>query len=305
MGGFGERALREHAGTMEGYVCLMMEKLRELCGEGGGEAVVDIVDWLNMVTFDVSGDLSFGSSFGSTETGKPHPWVEISNQFGKGVALMASLNYYHSGLTRLLKGLMPKRVMEKMAWHKELVRERVGERIALEGRRRDFVQSVLDWNAEGKGKEVTKEEIELNMSVVIFAGSETTATALASTLWYLLRSESWLRRVVGEVRGAFDREEEILLATTNKLEVLTAVISEGMRLGPPSVVAVPRIVGKGGEVVCGRRVPGGVSRPTLLKVSSLIDWPDRPRNVPIPDLPLLPQFQEPRDLRSLTLHDGI
>lgn len=263
MGGFSDRAVRECAGVMEGYVGVMMRKLRELCSDGNGrEGVVDIVDWLNMVTFDVSGDLSFGSSFGSTERGKAHPWVEISTQFGKGVALMASLNHYY-GLTGVLKLLMPGKTMEKMRWHKQLTHEKVGERVAMEEERRDFVQCVLDHNKDRsireKGRGVTQQEIELNMSVLVFAGSETTATAIASSLWYLLRSEGWLRRVVEEVRGSFTQEEDIKMGTTNKLDVLTAVISEGMRLGPPSSITVPRIVGKGGEVVCGRRVPEGVS----------------------------------------------
>lgn len=263
MGGFSDRATRECAGTMEGYVGAMMDKLRELCTRGEGETVVDMVQWLNMVTFDVSGDLSFGSSFGSIEHGKPHAWVEISNQFGKGIALMASLNYYHLGLTRLLRRMMPAKTMERMAWHKQLTHEKVRERLRMSEGRKDFVQCVLEYNREGsvqeKGRTCTEEEIELNMSVLVFAGSDTTSTAIASTLWYLLRNAEWLSKAVEEVRGTFSQEEDIRMVTTSKLEVLNAVISEGMRLGPPSAVTVPRIVGKGGEVVCGRRVPEGVS----------------------------------------------
>lgn len=264
MGGFSDKAVRECVGTMEGFVGLMMEKLRGLCEESGqGETVVDMVEWLNMVTFDVSGDLSFGSSFGSTEQGKAHAWVNISNQFGKGVALMASLNHYHHGLMGLLKRLMPAKTMEKMRWHKQLTHEKVGERLNMKEERRDFVQCVLDYNRDRSQKEkgniCTNAEIELNMSVMVFAASDTTSTAVASVLWYLLRNQGWLKTAVEEIRGAFTREEDIRMVTTAKLAVLTAIISEGMRMGPPSSVTVPRVVGKGGEVVCGRRVPEGVS----------------------------------------------
>ncbi|KAK4502595.1 hypothetical protein PRZ48_006021 [Zasmidium cellare] len=254
MGGFSEMAVRECSVTMEGYVSKMMGMLRQ-------QEVVDLVQWLNMVTFDVSGDLSFGSSFGSTVAGKPHEWVEISNSFGVGIALMASLNHYHLGLMKLLKRVIPARTRERMLWHKQLTHEKVGERLRMEGTRRDFVQCVLDYNRERstqeKGRVCTPEEIELNMSVLVFAGSETTSTALASTLWYLLRDREWLDRVVQEVRQTFSQEEDIQMVTTSKMPILNAVISEGMRLGPPSAISVPRIVGKGGEVVCGKRVPEG------------------------------------------------
>ena len=68
-----------------------------------------------------------------------------------------------------------------------------------------------------------------------------------------------MKRVTDEIRAAFAREEDINVASTTKLEYLIAVISEGIRLGPPSAIGVPRVVPKGGAEICGRWVPGGTA----------------------------------------------
>ncbi|OCT52639.1 Versicolorin B desaturase [Cladophialophora carrionii] len=261
-GAFSEKAVRDQAPLIEKYVALMVQKFRAMADDGSrndGAAVVDIVSWLNFVTFDISADLSFGESFGSTEQARPHPWVEIACRFGKGIALAASLNYF-APLQKVLRYTMPRAVREKMVYHRELSTRKVRQRLQLEGERADFVQAVLNYNTDrekSEGEKVTPQELELNMSVMVFAGSETSSTAMASVLFGLLNSQRAMTRVTAEVRSAFQHEEDIDVASVGGLEYLTAVINEGLRLGPPSAVTVPRIVPASGEEICGRWVPGG------------------------------------------------
>jgi cytochrome P450 len=84
---------------------------------------------------------------------------------------------------------------------------------------------------------------------------ETTSTAIAAVLFGLLKTPDALSRATREVRDAFGNEDDITVATTSKLEYLDACISEGMRLGPPSVIGVPRVVPRGGQEICGEWVP--------------------------------------------------
>jgi hypothetical protein len=272
MGAFSERAVRDQAPLIEKYVALMVRKFRDMVADGDDDdddsgttaavAVVDIVSWLNIVTFDISADLSFGESFGSTEQGRPHPWVEIACRFGKGIALVASLNYF-APLQKVLRYTMPKAVREKMIYHRELSTQKVRQRLQLQGERADFVQAVLNYNVDreksgNENEKVTPQELELNMTVFVFAGSETSSTAMAAVLFGLLNSPGAMARVTAEIRSAFQREEDIDIAGVAGLEYLTAVINEGLRLGPPSAVTVPRVVPASGEEICGRWVPGGV-----------------------------------------------
>lgn len=262
MPGFTEKAVREQAGMVEGYVGLMVEKIKERCR--GGEAVVNVVDRFDWCLFDISGDLSFGSGFGSTEEETGHPWVRIANTFGKGIALAASLHYYGTG--KLLKKLMPEKVREKMTYHRRLTEEKVESRMEEKGRRKDWVQVIIDHNAEEKmrgreGRTLNNAEIQVNMRVIVFAASETTSSAMSATLWYLLRSQRWYDRAKEEVRSSFQSEDEISIATTGGLQVVAAIVHEAIRLSPPSVIAVPRVVGPGGETICGQFVPQGVCSP--------------------------------------------
>ncbi|KAJ9617148.1 hypothetical protein H2200_000869 [Cladophialophora chaetospira] len=255
MGAFSDKAIKDQAPLIEIYVDMMIQRFASMASSGGGSTVVDIVSWLNFLTFDISGDLSFGESFGSTESGAPHPWVEIACNFGKGIALIASLNYF-APLQKLLKYIMPAKVREKMVYHRELSTQKVRQRVQLKKERPDFVQAVLKYNDE-KAEKVTSDELELNMSILVFAGSETSSTAMASVLFGLLQTPKAMKRATEEIRSAFAREGDIDVASASKLEYLTAVINEGLRLGPPSAVTVPRIVPPTGEEICGRWVPGG------------------------------------------------
>jgi hypothetical protein len=66
--GFSEKALREQESILLKYVDFMMQKLHEIRIQGP----VDMSAWLNFVTVDIIGDLTFGESFHCLETSTLH-----------------------------------------------------------------------------------------------------------------------------------------------------------------------------------------------------------------------------------------
>lgn len=98
-----------------------------------------------------------------------------------------------------------------------------------------------------------------NSSNLIIAGSETTATALAGITYLLLKNPEIFRRVVDEVRQAYNSEDEITLLSVNDLPLMLACINESLRLYPPVALGLPRTVPQGGAMVAGEYVPQGVS----------------------------------------------
>lgn len=90
------------------------------------------------------------------------------------------------------------------------------------------------------------------------AGAETSATALAATVWYLSRPAyaHCLARLQDEVRNGFVRYEDITGDAVAQLPYLNAVLEETMRLMPPSPVGPPRV--SPGDTVDGVYVPKGV-----------------------------------------------
>lgn len=67
-----------------------------------------------------------------------------------------------------------------------------------------------------------------------------------------------------EVRSAFSEEKDITSTQCIRLKYLNAVIEESLRLYPPLVTNLPRLVRQDGDVVDGYVVPAGVNYVILL-----------------------------------------
>lgn len=105
---------------------------------------------------------------------------------------------------------------------------------------------------------LAKEEIMKNSIMLTLAGSDSTISVLAATIYFLLSNPSALHRAQDEVRTRFQSAEDITIESTEqKLEYLPACITEATRLFPPFWGAAPREVPAGGAEICGKYVPGG------------------------------------------------
>lgn len=92
----------------------------------------------------------------------------------------------------------------------------------------------------------------------IIAGSDTTSTAMAATLFYLVRSSRALAKATEEIRSKFTDVEEISHGPTlGSCTYLRACIDEAMRLSPSVGGALPREVLAGGITVDGQSMPAG------------------------------------------------
>jgi cytochrome P450 len=76
----------------------------------------------------------------------------------------------------------------------------------------------------------------------------------------LLRYPRIYQKLTDEIRGAFKSESEIRLEKTmTDLPYLTACIEENLRIFPPAPIGFLRSVNRGGDVIDGHAIPGGVS----------------------------------------------
>lgn len=120
-------------------------------------------------------------------------------------------------------------------------------------KQRDMLGSFL---AHG----LTREEAEGETLVQIIAGSDTTATAIRTTMLYLITSPACYSKLAKEVRNAA-RLGTISSPITNReagdLHYLQAVIKEGLRVFPPVTGLMSTIVPKGGDFMHGKSIPEG------------------------------------------------
>lgn len=253
---FTEKALRLQEPVLQMYVSKFIARLREVEASGA----LDIVQWLNFLTFDLTGDLAFGESFGCLEGRTLHPWISMIFAHFKSATLLASIRFYPS-LYRVLIWSLPASVLRKQRDHFRMASEKVQHRLDLETERTDFLQHVVQYDGGGRVVTLSEEEVEKTAATMIVAGSETTGTLLSGILNFLLRHPNVMDQLVNEVRSAFPSEHAASLASLADLPYLGAVIQEGLRIAPPVPTGMPRVVPHGGAYVNGHWLPENVSQP--------------------------------------------
>jgi cytochrome P450 len=104
-----------------------------------------------------------------------------------------------------------------------------------------------------------EDNLRAESSLLIIAGSDTTAVSLSSIFFYLASDLQRCQKLTDEIRRIFGSEREITLGS--KLQsclYLKACIDEGMRLTPAVPSEVPREVLPGGISILGTYYPPGV-----------------------------------------------
>lgn len=101
-------------------------------------------------------------------------------------------------------------------------------------------------------------EINATSSVLVTAGSETTATGLAAATFFLCTHPEILSRLEHEIRTTFRSEAEIDLNSVSQLQYEQAVINETLRIFPPAGGHAIRTINENGDTILGRYLPPGV-----------------------------------------------
>ncbi|KAJ5919048.1 hypothetical protein N7466_009991 [Penicillium verhagenii] len=251
---FSDSSLRGQEPIIKGYVNLFIQRLHEITK--GGSTPVDIVSWYNFTTFDVIGDLAFGEPFNCLENSDYHPWVSMIFAGVKAGALIGLIRRVPY-LEHLKKYLAPRKLLAAKMDHEKLTMEKVQVRMGKSNERPDFFANIL--TQKDPAKAFSEGELYSNASLLIIAGSETTATLLAGVTYLLLRSPHALTKLNEEVRGAFKSDEDATLEACNQLSYLQACLTEALRMYPPVPVGLPRVIDSQGDMIDGNWVPGGIT----------------------------------------------
>lgn len=120
-------------------------------------------------------------------------------------------------------------------------------------RRRDILQTFVD-------SDLSRGQVESEALVTLFGGTDTTATGLRNTIFFLTANHVAYRTLQSEIDGAIaagNATRPILSdEQSQRLPYLAACIREGLRLWPPSM----GVMGKQSDqddVLCGFKVPAG------------------------------------------------
>lgn len=252
---FSDKAFKTYVPVVQGYVNDLISCLHDqITGPAGGR--VDLLKWYTWIGFDIVGDLAFGDTFDCLKSQKYHPWAHTINRSLEAFTYMAICNRFTLS-RKLFPYLVPKRFKKMIEDHWAATNEKVSQRLERGTERPDFMSPVITFNSESKG--LTQGEIQSNASLFLIAGSDSVATILSGTTYYLLQNPAAMKQVVEEVLGAFESEAEINAQSVARLPYLLACLAETNRIYPTGLTGQAMIVPPEGGMIGGDWIPGGVS----------------------------------------------
>ena len=236
------------------YLNLLVRKLNEKI-DAQPEEGINMMSMLNFTTFDIMADLTFGAPLDMLVSSEYHPWVAVIFATLKLAAMIRALSYIPL-FKKIMKHLLPKSLREKRLAHFEFSTAQVNVRLSRELDRPDIWNLVLKKKEEEGG--LSLEEMHANAALFMAAGTESTATELSGTLYYLMKNPDKMAMLVEEIRTEFPKEEDINMEKLPQLKYLHACLEEGLRIYPPVPAGLPRVAPKEGATVLGEYIPPNV-----------------------------------------------
>ena len=137
--GFSNQSMMDQQAIIKSYVNSLIEGLLEECT--GCMKPLDIGKWLNFTTFDIICDLAFGEPFGCLADREYHPWVLLIFNGVKELAFLTCIARLPL-LAKVLMFVVPKSVTNKWAEHRDMSRDKLRRRLALDQDRPDFIDAM-------------------------------------------------------------------------------------------------------------------------------------------------------------------
>lgn len=130
-------------------------------------------NWLNYITFDIIGDLSFGESFGCLQSGVMHPWVAIMFSSPRDIVYLAALSHLPRPIFKVIMHVVSYVMMEDLEKDRKFSADRVHRRLQQGTQRDDFMSPILRAKEE---KGMTIPEIEASFNIIVVAGKHCPST---------------------------------------------------------------------------------------------------------------------------------
>ncbi|KAL7270834.1 hypothetical protein RUND412_006443 [Rhizina undulata] len=262
--GFTEAALR----SMEPYFLPHLENLCNIIAAGeqslpipGGEKETkgkwrgDMSKWASYFAFDIMGELSFGKDFRMMyeETNREvRDLIVSSNTRTLICGTLPILDKWH------LDTYLFRNIFKKQRVFLKYVAESGEKRMSMGTGRKDFFHYLLNAR-ELDESAYSMKDLWAESRLLIAAGSDTTATLLAGSLFYLTRNPSTKEKLKTEVRSKFISLDYIRCGNTiESCYYLKACIEETLRMSPSAPGILPREVLPGGLRIGNEFIPAGV-----------------------------------------------
>ena len=198
--------------------------------ENRNMSVPDFYREMNQLTLDIVGRTLLSTDLKGDFAKVNHALTEV----------LESINKKRGALLRWPEWLpLPSQI--RLARNRKVLEETIAEIIS--NRRKDtrhfddLLSMLLEVEDADTAERMTDKQLRDEVLTIFIAGHETTANALAFTLYLLAKHPDVKKRVQQEVTEVLTGKE-LSYDLLNKLEYTTMVIKESMRLFPPACVTV-------------------------------------------------------------------
>ncbi|UPL04224.1 hypothetical protein LCI18_015158 [Fusarium solani-melongenae] len=251
--GYGGREVENLEPKIDKNILALIKLLRKYAEEN---KPVDLGRRAQFFTLDVLSDLAFGEPFGFLETDSDvYEYIKTTEETLPMVMVTTVVPWLVKVLSSpIFKSLLPS---EKdrlgfgrvMGIAKAITAERFGPDKKVQ---KDMLGSFV---AHG----LTQKEAESEILLQIIAGSDTTATAIRSTMLHIITSPRVYNKLRTEISKTTYSEPIIPDSIGRDLTYLQAVIKEGLRIFPPVAGLMSKEVPPQGDTWKGQFIPGGTS----------------------------------------------
>ncbi|PYI01030.1 benzoate 4-monooxygenase cytochrome P450 [Aspergillus sclerotiicarbonarius CBS 121057] len=247
--------------------------------------------WSNLFTFDAIADIAFSECLGLLESGTDLVQTSLSNGV-KSLSLIQSLHCGGRTVSRFVGATDWFHCLKALATiisptfraHADdfgnivstLVDKRL-EKHQMDNKLSDFLGCLIE-DKTGKTRSLDRGEIEAEATILLDAGSDTTAIALTNVLYYLIKHPNTLNKLREEVSDVLTDEEIAPYTKVKSLPYLKACLDESLRLSPPVPRGLERKTPPQGMEILGEQIAGNVT----VSVSAYIAHRD-PTLFPNPD----------------------
>ncbi|CCT74692.1 related to benzoate 4-monooxygenase cytochrome P450 [Fusarium fujikuroi IMI 58289] len=261
----------------------LIDYLDEITTQSITSQTLDIRRWFNYFTLDVIGDMAFGLPMGFL-AGRCDT-TRVKSPAGHEYCILSTIDALHRG-TRLsttlaqLSSIRCVKVIKRLCNSTNWLKQSTGAQgikdfdnvciSQLNGRldngspdrpQRDFMNKILK-DREGGTRELSFQRLLAESIVFMNAGSETTAAALSSTLYFLLSNPKCFEKLRTEIDARLEPNHDGIVSYDSARDVpyLRACIDESLRLRPPIAYALQRlVVSPQGAIIAGHHIKQGTT----------------------------------------------
>ncbi|KAF7557115.1 hypothetical protein G7Z17_g924 [Cylindrodendrum hubeiense] len=240
---------------------MFMTRMKEFANTG---EIIDMSKWAQMYAFDVIGQLFFSRMFGFMKDKSDYRgYIRSLDLLVPILTTSCVLPTYIRPLFLGIVVLMPG-VYKALGSLKDI--EKAAESCVSERQRlvesgdvtenKDILSSLFDIVREkGEKLDFGMTEVQVEVFGALFAGSDTTAAALSSILYHVVKSPTAYRKLTEEIDQATKSGQlsvpNVQYQEAMKLPYLVACCKEGMRIHPSVALTLPRHVPQGGCTISG------------------------------------------------------